>query len=229
MTLYVASDLHLDEEGEAHLFDDGRQGERLQALCRQIGEGDELVLLGDVFDFTAMTPPQRGLEHFFEQMEVPYEPRPARDLRALCAAARASNPLALKALAELATRAPVTLVPGNHDRHLGEPGAQEALASIDLEVALQPYCARTIGGRQVVLLHGHELDKSNQHAHGSGEVMTNALHHAVIPFLRHHGARLLELLAHRSTGRTCRRAHRVSCESGSRRLRDLDPRTDRRS
>jgi UDP-2,3-diacylglucosamine pyrophosphatase LpxH len=189
MTLYVASDLHLDEEGEARLFDDGRQGKRLSALCRQIREGDEVILLGDVFDFTAMTPPRKGLARFFKKLDVPYEPAPERDLRALCAAALRSNPVALKALGELSRRVPVTLVPGNHDRHLGEPGAREAIESIGLRVDLQPYCARTIGGRQVVLLHGHEFDKSNKEAHGAGEVMTNALHHAVIPFLRHHGAR----------------------------------------
>ena len=189
MTVYVASDLHLDEEGEARLFDDGRQGRHLAGLCRKLRDGDELILLGDVFDFTAMTPPPRGLGRFFEKLEVPYQPRPARDLAALCAAAHESNPVALDALARLSQRVPVTLVPGNHDRHLGDPGAREALESIGLRVELAKFCARTIGGRQVVLLHGHEFDRSNREAHGPGETMTNALHHAVIPFLRHHGAR----------------------------------------
>lgn len=189
MSVYVASDLHLDEEGEARLFDDGRQGRRLQALCRSLGEGDELILLGDVFDFTAMTPPQKGLPRFFRKLDVPHEPAAERELPQLCAAARKSNPVALKALSELSRRVPVTMVPGNHDRHLGDPGAREALEGIGLRVQIERCVARTIGGRQVVLLHGHEFDKSNRKAHGAGEVMTNALHHAVIPFLRHHGAR----------------------------------------
>ena len=189
MTLYVASDLHLDEEGEARLFDDGRQGKQLEALCQKLRDGDELILLGDVFDFTAMTPPPKGLERFFKALDVPYTPVSRRELPALCAAARKSNPVALEALGGLSQRVPVTLVPGNHDRHLDDPGASEALASIGLRVTLSKYCARTIGGRTVVLLHGHEFDKSNKDAHGPGELMTNALHHAVIPFLRHHGAR----------------------------------------
>ncbi len=189
MTVYVASDLHLDEEGEARLFDDGRQGKELAALCRRLRDSDELILLGDVFDFTAMTPPPKGLERFFKKLDVPYQPRTGRDLKQLCASARQSNPVALKALAELSLRVPVTLVPGNHDRHLAEPGARAALESIGLHAALEKYCARTIGGRAVVLLHGHEFDKSNKDAHGPGELMTNALHHAVIPFLRHHGGR----------------------------------------
>ena len=189
MTLHVASDLHLDEQGEARLFDDGRQGKRLAALCEALGDGDELILLGDVFDFTAMTPPPEGLARFFDKLEVPYAPRPSRDLAQLCAAARESNPVALAALAALSRRVPVTLVPGNHDRHLGEPGAAAALESIGLRARLEACAVRSLGGRTVVLLHGHEFDKSNKDAHGGGEVMTNALHHAVIPFLRHHGAR----------------------------------------
>lgn len=189
MTLYVASDLHLDEDGNAKLFDDERQGKRLAALCGQLRDGDELILLGDIFDFTAMTPPPKGLARFFETLEVPYVPRPDRELKALCAAVLQSNPVALRALGELSQRVPVTLVPGNHDRHLGDPGAREALESIGLRASLSACCARTIGGRQVVLLHGHEFDKSNKDAHGAGEVLTNALHNAVIPFLLHQGAR----------------------------------------
>src|SRR5205085_6987055 len=34
---------------------------------------------------------------------------------------------------------------------------------------------------------GHELDEGNDKPGGSGEVLTAALHHAVIPFLRHRG------------------------------------------
>src|SRR5206468_1162317 len=64
MTIYVISDLHLDEESEAQLFKDQRQGRELKALCERVArdEGSELVLLGDCFDFTAMQPPPKGLE-----------------------------------------------------------------------------------------------------------------------------------------------------------------------
>ena len=46
----------------------------------------ELILLGDSFDFTAMTPPEKGLSKFAEAMQVPIEPRPPRSVAALCAA-----------------------------------------------------------------------------------------------------------------------------------------------
>lgn len=60
MTTFVASDLHLDEESQARLFHDDRQGKRLATLADSLRNDDELVLLGDVFDFTAMSPPPRS-------------------------------------------------------------------------------------------------------------------------------------------------------------------------
>ena len=191
MTTFVASDLHLDEESQARLFHDERQGKRLATLAESLRNDDELVLLGDVFDFTAMSPPPQGLGRFFQRMEMPQEPpHPQRDLAALCAAARESNPIAMAALERLSRRSKVTMVPGNHDRHLADPDAPAAFASIGLgAVKIERFVQRDIGGRTVVMLHGHEFDKSNAQPHGPGETMTNALHHAVVPFLRHHGAR----------------------------------------
>ena len=189
MILYAASDLHLDEAGPVRLFDDGRQGRAFAGLCESLRAGDELVLLGDVFDFTAMSPPQQGLERFFRALDVPYAVPARRELPELLAAVRASNPIALGALAALSQRAPVTVVVGNHDRHLGAPGAAVVLAGIGLKVRVERHVVRTLAGRTVVLLHGHEFDKSNSEEDGGGEAMTNSLHQAVVPFLRHHGAR----------------------------------------
>jgi UDP-2,3-diacylglucosamine pyrophosphatase LpxH len=191
MTLYVLSDLHLDERGEARLFSDERQGRALAALCEVIArdEGAELVLLGDIFDFTAMQPPETGLDRFFEAMRIPAEPPPRRSRAQLLGAVRESNPVAFEALAQLSRRAQITLVPGNHDRHLGDPGAAEELAAAGLEARIEKYSLRKLAGRTLVLQHGHEFDKGNRTRHGGGEALTNALHHAVIPFLRHHGAR----------------------------------------
>ena len=92
MTVYAVSDLHLDERGEARLFADDRQGQKLAELCARI---------------------RARIEHS---------------------------------------------------------------------------CVRRLGEKTVVLQHGHELDDGNEHPGGSGEVMTNALHQAVIPWLRHKGA-----------------------------------------
>ena len=190
MTLYVISDLHLDERGEARLFADDRQGRQLAELCDRIArdEGSELILLGDCFDFTAMQPPPQGLEKFFRKLGVPKEPPARRALPALLDAVRESNPVAFEALAQLSQRTQLTVVPGNHDHLLGAPEAAQLLASHGVRARIERSCVRPVGGKTVVLQHGHELDDGNAQPGGSGEVMTNALHQAVIPWLRHKGA-----------------------------------------
>lgn len=187
MTIYVISDLHLDEGPEARLFADERQGRELSSLCERIArdEGAELVLLGDSFDFTSMEPPRKGLERFFRELDVPVQPPPRRALPQLLEAVRRHNPVGFEALAKLSRERQVTVVPGNHDHHLAGPGASEALAAAGLRVALERTCARQLGGSRVVLQHGHEFDDGNRDPGGSGETMTNVLHQAVIPFLRH--------------------------------------------
>src|SRR3954466_3686658 len=106
MTVYVISDLHMDEHGQARLFDDERQGRLLAELCGRVerDENAELVLLGDCFDFTAMQPPPRGLERFFRDLDVPREVPARRTLPQLLEAVRASNPVAFDALAQLARK-----------------------------------------------------------------------------------------------------------------------------
>ena len=191
MRLFVLSDLHLDEEGQARLFRDERQGVKLAGFCERLArDGAEVVLLGDIFDLTAMNPPPRGLDRFFADLRLPARPQPRRDLRQLLESVRDSNPRAMRALSELSRRVPVTFVPGNHDHQLGAPGAAEALATVGLGSArIEPMVVREMGGRRVVLRHGHELDEGNERPGGPGEMLTASLHHAVIPFLRHHGGR----------------------------------------
>src|ERR1700694_76981 len=157
VTLYVISDLHLDERGEARLFEDERQGRELKALCERVVRDDGAG------------------------------PRARRALPALLDSVRKSNPVAFEALTQLSQRAQLTVVPGNHDHQLGDPEAGQLLASHGVRARIERSCARSIGGKTVVLQHGHELDEGNERPGGSGEVMTNALHQAVIPFLRHHG------------------------------------------
>src|SRR5207237_9342324 len=117
---WVVSDLHLDERVPGRLFDDDRQGRKLESLCARIAEeeGAELVLLGDTFDLTSMLPPRRGLQEFARRVDVPIEAPPRRSAPELCAAAAADNPRPVEALARLSERYQVTLVPGNHDWQL---------------------------------------------------------------------------------------------------------------
>ena len=186
MPTWVLSDLHLDEAGPGRLFDDDRQGKVLERLCERIAlEPDaELVLLGDTFDLTAMLPPRRGLDAFARRVDVPLSPPPRRSAIELCAAVARSNPRALAAIASLAGRCPVTMVPGNHDWQLSQPEAPAMLAAAGLsQVRLAPYVERDFGGRTAVLMHGHHFDPGNKEPGGTGEAMTACLHHAAIPFL----------------------------------------------
>lgn len=192
MAIWAASDLHLDEDGGARLFDDERQGRALERLCARVLEdpAGELVLLGDTFDLTSMLSPARGLDRFASALDVPLRPPPARTTAQLLAAVARSNPRAFAALRGFAARAPLSLVPGNHDRHLAEPGAAEALAAVGLGAAhLVPAVSRTLAGRRVLLEHGHRFDRANARPDGGGETMTRVLHQAVVPYLRAHGAR----------------------------------------
>jgi UDP-2,3-diacylglucosamine pyrophosphatase LpxH len=181
--LYVVSDLHLDEHGPARMFSDERQGRALAALCERVArdEGSELVLLGDTFDLTSMLPPPYGLERFFRRLDVPLPPPPRRSLEQLLQAVRESNPVTWEALATLAKRARVTIVPGNHDHQLTAPPG--------IEARIERSCQRRAGGKLIVLQHGHEQDPGNAMPGGSGEAMTSSVHQGVIPYLLHHGAR----------------------------------------
>ncbi|HKC60605.1 MAG TPA: hypothetical protein VKB92_11010 [Myxococcales bacterium] len=187
-TLFVASDLHLGETGLARMFHDHSQGMRFAELCSFVARtpDSELLLLGDIFDVTASLPPRRGLAAFGRALELPLEDRPARPLGDICASIRQNNPVALDALEALCGEAAVTLVTGNHDRHLATPEGRAALEFAGLpDLKVEEMAVRRAGERVVVLQHGHGWDPSNATPTGGGEVMTSILHHAIVPFLRH--------------------------------------------
>ncbi|HWE23795.1 MAG TPA: hypothetical protein VG496_07615 [Myxococcales bacterium] len=186
--LFVVSDLHLGETGLARMFHDHSQGMRFAELCSFVGRtpDSELLLLGDIFDVTASLPPARGVTQFGRALEVPLEDREPRPLPGICASIRENNPVALDALEALCSDAPVTLVIGNHDRHLATPEGRAALDFAGLSgVRVESLSVRKVGEKTVVLQHGHEWDPSNATPTGGGEVMTAVIHHAVVPFLRH--------------------------------------------
>src|SRR5712664_2001444 len=186
-TLFVVSDLHLGETGLARMFHDQAQGMRFADLCSLVARtpDSELVLLGDIFDVTASLPPKHGLAAFGRALEVPLEDRPARPLADICASIRHNNPVALDALEALCGEAAVTLVTGNHDRHLATPEGRAALEFAGLPgMGVDTMAVRRTGERVVVLQHGHGWDPSNATPTGGGEVMTSVIHHAVVPFLR---------------------------------------------
>jgi len=188
VALYVISDLHLGESELVSMFRDDEQGQRLVDLCARVAnDGEsELVLLGDIFDVTAACPPRKGLTQFGVTLDVPIEDKPPRPLPAILRSIRENNPRAVDALEALSERARVTLVPGNHDRHLADAAGREALDAAGLaKVRIEPMAVRRVLDKVVVLQHGHLWDPSNATPGGGGETMTAVLHHAVVPFLRH--------------------------------------------
>jgi UDP-2,3-diacylglucosamine pyrophosphatase LpxH len=188
VALYVVSDLHIGESTVAPMFHDDEQGRRIADVCERVARDpdSELVLLGDIFDVTASVPPHKGVTQFGLALDVPIEDKPARPLPAILRGIRECNPVSLEALEKLSGRVPVTLVTGNHDRHLADGGGREALDAAGLSnVQIEAMAARRVLDKWVVLQHGHLWDPSNATPSGGGEVMTAVIHHAVIPFLRH--------------------------------------------
>jgi UDP-2,3-diacylglucosamine pyrophosphatase LpxH len=188
MAIFVVSDLHLGQSTLATMFRDAEQGQRLADLCLDVARGtdNELVLLGDVFDLTAARPPAKGLAAFGRALDLPLEDFPAPPLTRIMAEIREFNPIALDALEALSSEARVTLVPGNHDRHLAEPGGREALDAAGLtKIQIESTAVRRALDKVVVLQHGHAWDPSNATPSSGGETLTAIIHHAVVPLLRH--------------------------------------------
>jgi UDP-2,3-diacylglucosamine pyrophosphatase LpxH len=139
--LLVLSDVHLSPEGRGEVARD------LAAVVRKF-PGHELVLAGDVFDFST-------------------EPR-ERDVAASVAQMlRAHHELAPALRDHLRGGSGVTLIAGNHDAAAATPGARDALlgslellASAPLEVC--PWFVRRGG---IHLEHGHLYDPDNAPAH----------------------------------------------------------------
>ena len=187
MALFAVTDLHLGESSLATMFRDPEQGHRFADMCAAIARSpeSELILIGDIFDLTAAHPPAKGLEQFGRALDVPLENRAPLPLPEIMRRIREFNPVALDALEALSREAQVTLVPGNHDRHLAEDGGREALDAAGLEqVRIEPMAVRRVLDKIVVLQHGHAWDPGNARPSGGGETMTAVIHHAVLPFLR---------------------------------------------
>src|SRR5258705_3486563 len=160
------------------MFRDEDQGRRLAELCAHVASEpeSELVLLGDILDVTAACPPRKGLTQFGVALDVPIEDRPPRPLPAILRSIRESNPVAFDALEALSAQARVTLVPRNHDRHLGEAGGREALDAAGLpKVAIEPMEVRRVAEKWVVLLAGHLWDPANATATAGRETLAPGL------------------------------------------------------
>ena len=186
MALWLTSDFHLADATTVAMFDEAEQGKNMAALCARIaGEGEgELVLLGDIFDLTAMQPPPRGVAKFGKKMGIELHDAPERDPVAMCAAVKQRHTRTIAAIAGLPKSVRVTLVPGNHDHYFGAAVGRAALDAAGLErVEIATEVVREIADRCVLLQHGHALDAANAAPGGDGEMLTRVMHHALVPML----------------------------------------------
>src|SRR5580658_3796966 len=65
MSVYCVSDLHLHSEDQPFLFTPRKEAIFAHVAGEVAARGAEMVLAGDIFDLTGMTPPPEGLGAFF--------------------------------------------------------------------------------------------------------------------------------------------------------------------
>jgi UDP-2,3-diacylglucosamine pyrophosphatase LpxH len=194
--LYALSDLHLQAPVEPFLF----TKEKEDIFVRVASEADEagatLLLAGDVFDLTGMTPPPKGLARFFRSAGVPAPPAPlAVDPSAQIERLKETFTDFFRCLRPLATQQRLRFLPGNHDCSMATSAGRQALAgAIGIAVDQLLMTVDFDYGGYFFACHGNQFDKSNLTDAGggnTGSVITAALYHAVIPALDKKGFRQL--------------------------------------
>jgi UDP-2,3-diacylglucosamine pyrophosphatase LpxH len=187
--LYALSDLHLQADHNRYLFTDAKQRVFVRVANEALAQGATLLLAGDVFDLTGMTPPRAGLDAFFsaQGLAVPKLPT-AMEVGPAMQALRARFPDFFTALEELANEDRLWIIPGNHDYAVGSATGQAAFATaLGVPVNRLQFMSTARVGQFLFAEHGNAYDPSNATTNGwqnSGSVITSALYHAVAPALR---------------------------------------------
>jgi UDP-2,3-diacylglucosamine pyrophosphatase LpxH len=182
------SDLHLQDRDEPFLFNETKEKVFALVAAEAFETGATLVLSGDVFDLTGMTPPAKGLDDFFGKV-APDAPRRTSlsGLAAQLTALQGRFPSFFAGLAKLAQQSRLWMIPGNHDCEIASPKGRSALATAlgvrpgDLSIE-QNFRA----GKYLFTAHGNEYDDSNRTDCGCknrGAIITAALYHGIIPAL----------------------------------------------
>jgi hypothetical protein len=145
----VLSDLHLQPEAPGEADPSFRAPRALLELLAQV-PGADLVLAGDIFDFTLLDA-SLSIEDAARRFGAAY-PELFR---------------VLGARAERGQR--VCFIPGNHDRTLNEASSQEALRTVfgpaGAHVSFAPWFLRLEG---VHIEHGNQFDEDNTFVHPLG-------------------------------------------------------------
>ena len=154
-----------------------------------------LVLNGDIFDFTGMTPCQKGKKEFFDEA-VPAE-KQIPELIAKNSRTRLTGeiladiqkvfPNFFRALSDLASENRLIYIPGNHDCDLLNPASQKAFTEI-LGVSSDKvkWARQYLIGESLVVTHGNQYDPPNITENtclNPGLIFTSALYTAVLPAL----------------------------------------------
>jgi UDP-2,3-diacylglucosamine pyrophosphatase LpxH len=188
--IYAMSDLHLQAPVEPFLFTHEKEATFIRVAEEALVNGATLLLAGDVFDLTAMTPPD-GLARFYDRVGITRTPPSALGVGEQIGALKSEFGQMFAALASLARRNLVRFIPGNHDCAIASKDGRRALADAlgvapgDLHLSADYRVGQTLFG-----CHGNEYDVANQTAgtcKNPGSAITAALYHAIIPALDNWG------------------------------------------
>ncbi len=194
MSTFVVSDLHLMDRVEPFLFNREKEKAFTQ-LCRALSAKDKLILAGDIFDLTGMTPCKIGQEQFFNFV-VP-EDRQDKALIKSCSEIRTTEDLLMatkkifpaffSCLTALALNKQLIFIPGNHDcAFLQTCGKEVFCQAIGAGQNDVQWADEIFIEDELIVIHGNQFDRANRTDRGcknSGFIFTSALYNAVLPAL----------------------------------------------
>jgi UDP-2,3-diacylglucosamine pyrophosphatase LpxH len=194
--LYALSDLHLQTPIEPFLFTRLKETIFVKVAAEAFEQGATLLLAGDVFDLTGMTPPPHGLRKFFKNVGLNVATAPElADVRDQLAALQATFPAFFEGVKPLAEERRLRFIPGNHDWAIGSRVGADALAAVLGVDSSDLNLSRTYRTGDILFAcHGNQYDASNRTNTGSwnrGAAITAALYRALIPTLDEMGFRNL--------------------------------------
>ncbi len=195
MTTFVISDLHLMDRQEPFLFNTEKEL-AFAHLCQEMKSSDRLILAGDIFDLTGMTPCRHGQLEFFQEVVAPELQDPVliqkcseiRSTEDLIASTEKMFPLFFSWLRKLARNHQLTYIPGNHDCDFLQAEGRQALQKV-LGVSADDiqWSLTTLVENQLAVIHGNQFDTANRTDQGCqnpGFIFTSGLYHAVLPALK---------------------------------------------
>lgn len=195
MATFIASDLHLMDHPESFLFNFEKE-QAFVRLCDFIGSNDQLILAGDIFDLTGMTPCQKGQLDFFQEVippsmwnqELIERSSKLRTTEELLNSIKNIFPDFFSCLKKLALNRQLLFIPGNHDcAFLQENGKKSFAKILDVPSNSIQWKISVLIGNELAVLHGNQFDpanKTDQGCQNPGFTFTSALYHGILPALK---------------------------------------------